>query len=128
MSAFMCSDEHTSALVNAAVEYEIAGFQAHTSPGDPLPAERFARLIAENGESLLARYGEKAREMIGGPHHYEPGPALPLIHVLKLALSYEYQSCEHDGWETGAVKRWIDFLIGDLIHRLPGYEDAPWSI
>ena len=128
MSAFMCSDEHTSALVNAAVEYEITGFQAHTSPGDPLPAERFARLIGENEASLLARYGEKAREMIGGPHHYERGPALPVIHVIKLAQSYAYQSCEHGGWGTSGAKRWIDALIAELIYHVPGYREAPWSI
>jgi hypothetical protein len=128
MSAFMCSDEHTSALVNAAVEYGIAGFPPGTPPGDPHALERFALLVEENGASLLARYGEKAHYMIGDAHHYRPGPALPVLHVLKLARSYEYQSCEHDGWDTSRAKRWIDTLIGDLIHRLPGYENAPWSI
>jgi len=128
MSAFMCSDEHTSALVNAAVEYGIAGFAPRTPPGDPLALERFALLVTENAASLLARYGEKAREMIGPQHDYVPGPALPVLHVLKLARSYEYQSCEHDGWDTSRAKRWIDTLIGDLIRCFPGYEDAPWSI
>jgi hypothetical protein len=48
--------------------------------------------------------------------------------VIKLARSYEYQACEHDGWGTSKAKRWIDNLISGLIYSLPGYDAAPWSI
>jgi hypothetical protein len=125
MSAFMCSDAHISALVNAAVEYEIggAGFTSEE------PAELFAELVCENAESLRARYGARAALMFdSGPHRFIPGSALPALHVMKLAQSYRYQSCEHDGWGTSKAKRWIANLISGLIYRLPGYDAAPWSI
>ena len=125
MSAFLCSDAHISALVNAAVEHEIGG--SGFAPGEA--AELFALLVCENAESLWARYGARAVVMFDlGPHRYAPGPALPALHVIKLAQSYRYQSCEHDGWETSKAKRWIANLISGLIYKLPGYDAAPWSI
>jgi hypothetical protein len=121
----MCSDAHISALVNAAVGYELggAGFTSEE------PAELIAELVTENVKSLEARYGKRAAlEDAPGPHRFISGQALPALHVMKLAQSYEYQSCEHDGWETSKAKRWIDNLISGLIYSLPGYDAAPWSI
>jgi len=120
MSAFMCSDAHISALVNGATQY-----------GIDLPrgySQTFNMLVVENRKSLDSRYGNGKREEGQGPHRYTPGPALPVIHVIKLAQSYDYQSCEHDGWETSEAKRWIDNLIAGLVYKLPGYDAAPWSI
>jgi len=117
MSAFMCSDAHISALVNGATQYGI------DLPRGYSPEEWFAVLVAENALSITARYGK--REAPKGPHRYTPGPALPALHVMKLAQSYDYQSCEHAGWST---KRWIDLLIAGLVYKLPGYDAAPWSI
>jgi hypothetical protein len=131
MSAFMCSDAHISALVNAAVEYEI---DLPGQPGDRMtPPELFAELVCENAASLRARYGTGAEAAIGsGPHRYLPGKALPYLHVLKLAQSYEYQSCECDGWDASEAKRWIVHLVAVLavrvIHDRPEYSEAPWSI
>ena len=123
MSAFMCSDAHISALVCGAVKYGI------DLPREwAVPAELFAVLVCENSASLLARYGRDAKEMTGGPHRFISGPALPALHVIKLAQSYEYQVCEHDGWEKSPAKRWIANLISGLIYELPGYDAAPWSI
>jgi len=124
MSAFMCSDAHTSALVNAAVQYGIEFPRECTSP-----AELFALLVVENAASLRARYGRGAKEMgTAGPHRFVPALALPPVHVMKLAQSYAYQSCEHDGWKGSTAARWIDTLIDTLICRLPEYEAAPWTI
>jgi hypothetical protein len=123
MSAIMCSDAHISALVCGAVKYEI------DLPREcAVPAELFAVLVVENSASLRERYGRQAEEMTGGPHRFISEPALPPLHVIKLAQSYEYQSCEHDGWDTSKAKRWIANLISGLIYELPGYDAAPWSI
>ena len=124
MSAFMCSDAHISALVNAAVEYEI-GLPVNAAD----PDAQFRMLVTENVKSLEARYGKPAAlEDAPGPHRFTRGPALPALYVMKLAQSYRYQSCEHDGWETSKAKRWIANLISGLIYELPGYDAAPWSI
>ena len=123
MSAFMCSDAHISALVYGTVRHEI------DLPRDLTAAELFAELVTENAASLRARYGRGAKEMIGeAPHRFTPAPAFPAVHLIKLAQCYEYQSCEHDGWETSKAKRWIGRLISRLIYKLPGYDAAPWSI
>jgi hypothetical protein len=124
MSAFMCSDAHISVLVNAAVEHGI-GLPVNAFD----PDAQFRMLVIENERSLKARYGERAFGMIGvGVHRFTPGPSLPAVHVLKLAQSYEYQACEHDGWETSIAKKWIGTLIAGLVYEIPGYDAAPWSI
>jgi hypothetical protein len=116
----MCTDAHISALVNAAVEHRI------DLPAQLDPSQTFYMLVTENALSITARYGK--REAPKGPHRYLPGPALPVIHVIKLAQSYSYQSCEHEGWSTSEAKRWIDNLIAGLVYKLPGYDAAPWAI
>lgn len=124
MSAFMCSDEYISALVNGAIEYGI------DLPRGYDPGEWFAALVAENKVSLTARYGKRGEEGRASPraHRFTPKIALPALHVIKLAQSYEYQACEHDGWDKSEAKRWIDLLIAGLIFKIPGYGAAPWSI
>jgi hypothetical protein len=117
----MCTDAHISALVNATREYRI------DLPRGYSPEEWFAVLVAENVLSLTSRYGKRDAPK-KTTHRYTPGPALPAIHVIKLAQSYDYQSCEHDGWETSEAKRWIDNLIAGLVYQLPGYGAAPWAI
>jgi hypothetical protein len=113
---------HISALVNATAQYQI------DLPRGYSPEEWFAVLVAENVVSLTARYGKRGTADLPKAHRYTPGPALPAIHVIKLAQSYDYQSCEHDGWSTSEAKRWIDNLIAGLIYALPGYDAAPWAI
>lgn len=127
MSTFMCSDAHISALVTGAEHYGI-DFPRGYDPG-----AWFAVLVAENKASVTARYGKRgAAEMTGRTHFLRRAPLraapLPALHVLKLAQSYSYQSCEHDGWETSDAKKWIDGLIYGLAFKIPGYDAAPWSI
>ena len=120
MSAFLCSDAHISALVNAAEFYRV------DLPREHDPESLFHMLVTENYRSLAARYQDKP----GDPsaHRYTLRPPLPALAVIKLAQSYEYQSCEHDGWDASVAKGWIERLIAGLIFRIPGYDAAPWSI
>jgi hypothetical protein len=41
---------------------------------------------------------------------------------------YEYQSCEHDGWDDSATKRFCNSLRHSLTASLPGYNAAPWAL
>jgi len=48
--------------------------------------------------------------------------------VLSAIACYEYQTCEHLGWERSEAKRFCDALRLYTIKRLPGYGEAPWEI
>ena len=50
------------------------------------------------------------------------------IDVIKACHCQEYQSCEHDGWETSTAKAIVDAIEGAASRALPGYDDAPWEI
>jgi hypothetical protein len=132
MSAFLCSADHLSSLVNA-LRYEdtYCRLDDVVSPGKGTPAERgFSMLLEENIKSLRARYGddddwtEDARCM-----HYNPkARANSILEVIKLAHSYEYQSCEHAEWKESQACRFIRRLISEMTSILPGYDNARWTM
>jgi hypothetical protein len=127
MSAFLCSSTHVSRIVNAAKQAGVPMLD------DETPEVMFDLLVAENRRSLLARYGDDDRDV---PMTYEPtATAADPVAVVKLLHSYSYQSCEHDGWDTCAVREWIDGLELRLrlpsqagrLRDLPEYDRAPWA-
>ena len=62
------------------------------------------------------------------PFEYPLTGRLPTpVQAIKLVHCYEYQSCEHDGWETSEAHRFTTALLSSLEHSLPGYDDAPWE-
>jgi hypothetical protein len=87
----------------------------------------FTLLLTENLKSLAARYGDEGA-IEGHKHHLFLSVPLPPLTVIKLAQSYRYQSCEHDGWEGSTAEVWTARLIASLIHKLPGYDETPWFI
>jgi hypothetical protein len=48
--------------------------------------------------------------------------------VAKLARCYDYQACEHDGYETSRAKAIVDTLIASHPESLPLYDAMPWGI
>jgi hypothetical protein len=92
-------------------------------------------LLRENEASIAARYPS---------HRTAPAPAyryldnqcgdrysptlVTAVAALKLVICYEYQSCEHEGWDTSAAKRFCQSLRSSLVAALPGYDVAPWAI
>ena len=96
-----------------------------------------AALIREDVESVAYRYGEapEAGTLPGPvdryylrPYRYERPPhRLTVPEALKAINGYEYQSCEHPGWRTSAVRALCDELRARLIARVPGYDAAPWT-
>jgi hypothetical protein len=97
-----------------------------------------AHLIEENLKSIHARYPDTVDnpESTPGPiaryweHAYtfeycavRPNP----VQALKLIDCYEYQSCEHEEWETSEVRAFCQRLRRSVIQTLPGYHDAPWE-
>lgn len=124
MSAYQCSNTHIATIVHAADR----DFQFYHDGrwNKPTRQELGQMLTDENDKSVCARYREEAHGYVytDEPTTYHDSP----IAVLKLINGYDYQACEHDGWETSAAKAAISALRNDLIRKLPGYEDAPWSI
>jgi hypothetical protein len=49
------------------------------------------------------------------------------VDVLKAIDCYQYQSCEHPGWQTSEAKAFTDALRRAWTHLVPGYDEAPWG-
>lgn len=97
-----------------------------------------AMLVATNLDSIHARYPDtiEAPEETPGPieryweHEYrwaDPRYVPTAVEALKAISCYEYQSCEHEGWEDSEAKRYCEALRDAVIHHLPGMDDAPWD-
>ena len=119
MSAFLCDNEHLSA---------IAWVWAERTGGycDPeLAACMVRRLYWENVASLLARYPGDRIDC--GVELRPRGKRPSAIRLIKSIHCYAYQACEHAGWEGSTVKADLDRLAASLVYELPGYDDAPWG-
>jgi len=91
----------------------------------------------ENQKSLDARYGgsrPEVRESMGVgsklPKYRFNMPHEKLSHavVFKAIHCYEYQSNEHEGWNSSEAKKYCEALSSSLVRTLPGYDEAPWGI
>ena len=85
-----------------------------------------AMLAAANRDSVNFRYAE---DEIEAAYRFRPlaGTPDPLV-VLKAIACYEYQSCEHPEWRASQARQFCDALKEVCIHRLAGYDEAPWTI
>ena len=82
------------------------------------------KLVDENYKSVNFRYSRD-----NAPHtfHFEP-VAMEPIQVVRLCHGYNYQACEHDGWETSEAKEISRQIEHYAIKDVPGYQEAPWGI
>jgi hypothetical protein len=144
MSAFLCSAKHLSALVNATrlakmqpseIERYLPVAAKATLYEVQTPQEAlFGELLDTNLQSIAERYPDatKIEDWHDGGESsfiYDSRVNAPSIAAaIKLAHCYSYQSCEHEGWNDSAAKRYVDELVGDLIRQLPGYNEAEWAI
>lgn len=149
MGAFMVSRKHIAVLVTAARAWGISwrnSAGAWVTARDADPAELGRLLWAENMASVTARYPDTV--VVGGPqdgavkladlpgtigesYQYEThrDVALPsAVAVLKLCGCYDYQSCEHEGWEASEARKVVEAIRDTGIGRLPGYDEASWDL
>lgn len=137
MSAFILDKAHIDVLVTAGLEsIPSTNGIAVTWIGED--GREWARLTAatshavgamlwrENYLSVNARYGDN--ESVPDYRHDLRNRRGDPVAVLKAIACYEYQSCEHEGWESSAAKRFCDALRRRMIQLLPGYDAAEWSI
>jgi hypothetical protein len=94
-------------------------------------------LITANVESVAYRYSDDSPDTLPGPrpaywtdldsYRVRLMQARPTaVAGLKMIDNYEYQSCEHPGWEDSEAARFCDALRSRLISALPGYDEAAW--
>ena len=111
-----------------------------TADSDKDAAKVANMLWQENVKSVCARYpDEKSNELPGTITDGEEGyiitaadMAKPLhnvepVQVLKSISCYEYQACEHEGWETSEAHTFCQVLRHKAINTLAGYDDAEWG-
>ena len=101
-----------------------------------------AMLWSENVRSVCFRYDEpEDADELPGPvgfgvldvagYRFGPGVFLPDVDpvaVLKAIDGYEYQSCEHPGWEASEAHAFCEALRRAAIGCLPGYAEASWEV
>lgn len=126
MSAFICDDKHISALACYAVE---ARLWKRTGPQDSsIPDQEALALVLynENAKSIAYRYSEPRAEEAEFEFHFVDTKHKPL-QVIKAANCFDYQSCEHEGWEGSAAHAVIQAIVADAISAVPGYSEAAWG-
>lgn len=129
MSAFVVSKEDIDILVTAHLALEGLAWTNER-------ADAIGRLLwRENVLSVAYRYDMPARRSAEHAayidaitaYRFKPIYAKAAA-VAKIARCYDYQACEHTGWEASKARRIVDALMGVFPDSLPGYDAAPWGI
>ncbi len=93
-------------------------------------------LLRECVASVSYRYPDDPADRLAGlypgydPERYEwtdLGRPLSAIECCKAIHCYEYQSCEHPGWEASGARAFCERLRSSLVGGMAGYVDAPWE-
>jgi hypothetical protein len=127
MSAFVCSNKHISAILGAFAAAFHAGEKF--SRVDEDKAQVLGQLLLnENQRSVNVRYHtvDDPKEFMLDLKAFQEPPAI--VPALRLCACLKYQSCEADDWRTTEAIILLDKITTRLITKLPGWEDAPWSI
>jgi hypothetical protein len=134
MSAWIVSKTHIDGLVQSGIEAEMV---------EPDHADEFGRMLwRENLASVAYRYPDDADGDRPGPVEFhdsdvdeyqyrpldgEPGITRRAAHVVNAAAGcYDYQSCEHPGYEHSKAR-----LFAHALYKLTEQDrrdDAPWGI
>ena len=142
MSAYIVTKNHILYLLSAITSRRITrtyGFsyyhndsttQVRLGDYDQLAAIG-SKLWQENVKSVNARYNDATDSEaytiqpheLASVHWQEIEP----VQVIKACHCLNYQSCEHEAWETSEAKTILDRLINAACHALTGYDDAAWG-
>jgi len=127
MSAYVVSIKHINALVNHISHQSLSyyGFDSIKAIG--------RELLAANVTAVCHRYSDMTPETAQQEFSGETGytyqlETVPALHALSLLTGYEYQACEACDWPESKARDICERLRLELIRKLPGYSDAPWSI
>jgi hypothetical protein len=132
MSAWMVSTRHIDCLVSAMGAFGIVGRDEYDRIGDIL--------VQENVESLLYRYSRDKRSDYAAPGTYRHTPfsSEDPAFILKQVDCYDYQACEHPGWEESEASRLCNLLVEKIaasighspseIRMTPAWDAALWGV
>lgn len=138
MSVFIVGSRHIDALVIAGVQYGLIAPEAMSETGRTLWAENLA--------SVADRYPYDGDGQRPGPIRFRDAdvdqyeaPSVGVIldpnGVVKAAFCYEYQSCEHPGWDRSVAHDFVRALIAragseaDLdASGWPVRKGLPWEV
>lgn len=139
MSAYIVDHSTIHAIITWARSLRITVENTDGSPGwvalnDLDPNDIGQALLNENYRSVNDRYREKDvpppyrfREVISiqrdGHNHI-----LTAIDIIKVCNCLSYQSCEHAGWDDSWACKFLQRVVDNSLHKLPGYDAAPWGI
>ena len=139
MSAFVVGHDHIDGLLTFALAHSVSywtGRESVTIARDNV-SEIGRLLLDENEQSVGFRYGEHDPEDMPGTigeqaanYQFRAFAApIPPIVILKACDCYDYQACEHDGWESSVAKRIVDAIRGSAVRRLPDWDKAAgWQL
>lgn len=151
MSAYVVSKDHIVYLVCAAMHRRIiqtGAFSWYYGDGgnrrrkeltcaDYSEAVKTGNMLwAENIRSVGFLYSTKDPFDLPGPVDesfilsekdiYWPDSPEPL-QVIMACKCYEYQSCEHPGWNGSSSKSFIDGLKDAAVTAIPGWDNLAWG-
>ncbi len=157
MSAYIVDEGHIDALVTAAMELTDPGWQMRwieLAPPEPTDYERGQ----VSGSTAVASFEARVRRMVpenashvgrmllfenmrSVAHRYDEALELPdydyqrlarrltPVEVLLAISGYEYQACEHPGWEGSEAHAFCAALTKEAIRKLPGCGEADtWEV
>jgi hypothetical protein len=149
MSAFIVGEEHIRYLVNAGLSrvirkgyglnWYLDGVRVGTLDGGDNSDDLTGQMLwDENFKSVNHRYNNG--DDLPGPlglgrtapkykHRLDfDRKSIDPVQVLKAIKCYEYQSCEHEGWEKSSANAFCEALRFAAIAALLGYDDAQWEV
>jgi hypothetical protein len=140
MSAYIVSKGHIRFLVEAAGRLsrdpvtwfhngrhrQLSRFIKSDTANALTPNQLGALLWEENVRSVDERYREE--NGVGAYEHVRSSLPIDPIQVFASLRCYEYQSCEHEGWETSEAKAICDAIKDAAIRVLPGSDDTEWGV
>lgn len=134
MNAFLVSKKHIDFLVSAAYLWgrtDLRRYLPREYANKDVDASDVGRLLwTENLASVAHRYGPQldAPHTENYRHQIDLSAPNRAVEVIKSIQCLEYQSCEHDGWESSAAHCFLQNLKSEAIRNLPGYDKAPWGL
>ena len=129
MSAFIIGNEHITAMLQITAPQYPGDGSSYYYNGAAFPfgghsTEIGQKLVDENYRSVNYRYDEDSQ-----PHEfkYTPRRSFTPVEIVKLCDCYNYQTCETPDYKHTEAWAIVNALRERAIHRLAGYDDAPWG-
>lgn len=138
MSAYLVDKKHVAYLVNCAISFRIADSRGKFNfyhKGKWIEVnydnkeEIATMLLRENVKSINYRYNERKRTPKVTRKDFNGFLTLPFdaLQLIRSCKCYNYQACEHDGYEKSQAKSFIKALIDSAINEIPGYGEKAWG-